>query len=209
MRSMPGDQRFSPSDELVDLVSGALAGHEAAWAALVERLERVVWKSVNMMTFDREVRDDAFAATWLRLAERLDSIREPEKLPGWLATTACNEVRQIVRQRARQPIGLGDAGPGTSGGGLGSLTDTIPGDPGEHAANLMAADDARDVRRAFAMLDEGCREIITVLVIADPPPAYDEASAMLGRPIGSLGPTRKRCLDKMRKLLEAESEGDE
>ena len=133
----------------------------------------------------------------------------PEKLPGWLATTACNEVRQIVRQRARQPIGLGDAGPGTSGGGLGSLTDTIPGDPGEHAANLMAADDARDVRRAFAMLDEGCREIITVLVIADPPPAYDEASAMLGRPIGSLGPTRKRCLDKMRKLLEAESEGDE
>ena len=48
-----------------------------------------------------------------------------------------------------------------------------------------------------------------MLVIADPPPAYDEASAMLGRPIGSLGPTRKRCLDKMRKLLEAESEGDE
>jgi len=209
MRSMPGDQRFSPSDELVDLVSGALAGYEAAWAALVERLERVVWKSVNMMTFDREIRDDAFAATWLRLAERLDSIREPEKLPGWLATTACNEVRQIVRQRARQPVGLGDAGSGTATGASGSLLDTIPGDPGEHATNLMAADDALEVRRAFAKLDEGCREIITVLVIADPPLAYDEASTMLGRPIGSLGPTRKRCLDKMRKLLEAEPEGDE
>jgi DNA-directed RNA polymerase specialized sigma24 family protein len=61
----------------------------------VGRLERVVWKSVNMMTYDHEVRDDAFAATWLRLAERLESIREPEKLSGWLATTACNEVRQI------------------------------------------------------------------------------------------------------------------
>ena len=205
MRPMPGDQRFSPSDELVDLVSGALAGHEAAWSALVERLERVVWKSVNMMTFDREIRDDAFAATWLRLAERLDSIREPEKLPGWLATTACNEVRQIVRQRARQPIG--DTGSGTASAG--SLLDTIPGDPGEHASDLMAADDARDVRRAFAKLDEGCREIITVLVIADPPPAYDEASLMLGRPIGSLGPTRKRCLDKMRKLLETDPEGDD
>lgn len=203
---MVGEQRFSSSDELSGLVAGALDGHEAAWAALVERLERVVWKSVNMMTFDREVRNDAFAATWLRLAERLDSIREPEKLPGWLATTACNEVRQIVRQRARQPIGLGDGDADASGGGLGSVLDTMPGDTGEHEAALVAADDARDVRRAFAQLDDGCREIITVLVMADPVPAYDEAAGMLGRPVGSLGPTRKRCLEKMRKILEADAQ---
>ena len=202
---MAGEQRFSSSDDLALLVAGALDGHEAAWSALVERLERVVWKSVNMMTFEREVRNDAFAATWLRLAERLDSIREPEKLPGWLATTACNEVRQIVRQLARQPVGIGDTDTDASGGGLGSLLDTVAGDAGDHASGLVAADEARQVRHAFAQLDEGCREIITVLVMADPPPAYDEASAMLGRPIGSLGPTRKRCLEKMRKLLEVDT----
>ena len=94
---MASEHRFSPEQPLADLVAGALDGSSAAWNALVVRLERVVWKSVNMMTSDREMRDDAFAATWLRLAERLDTIREPEKLPGWLATTACNEVRQIVR----------------------------------------------------------------------------------------------------------------
>lgn len=199
---MAAEQRFSSSDELARLVAGALDGHEAAWTALVERLERVVWKSVNMMTFDREIRNDAFAATWLRLAERLDSIREPEKLPGWLATTACNEVRQIGRQQARQPTGLGDTGTDESGGGLGALLDTVPGDLGEHEAGLVADEEAHRVRAAFARLDQGCREIITVLVMADPPPAYDEASELLGRPVGSLGPTRKRCLDKMRTLLD-------
>ena len=96
---MPDGRQFSAEQSLTGLVAGAIDGHADAWAALVARLERVVWKSVNMMTFDHEARDDAFAATWLRLAERLDTIREPEKLPGWLATTACNEVRQILRQR--------------------------------------------------------------------------------------------------------------
>ncbi len=205
---MSGDQRFSPGDELVSLVAGALGGSQDAWNALVERLERVVWKSVNMMTFDHDIREDAFAATWLRLAERLDSIREPEKLPGWLATTACNEVRQILRQRGRLPIGLPD-GAGQLGGGLGTLLDTVPGDDGEHDREMLADEQAREVRAAFARLDEGCRDIITVLVMADPPVSYDEASEMLGRPIGSLGPTRKRCLDKMRTLIESEEAGDD
>ena len=208
MHRMRPDQRFSPDDELAGLVDGALAGHQAAWDALVARLERVVWKAVNMMTFDDAIRDDAFAATWLRLAERLDTIREPQKLPGWLATTATNEVRQIVRQRSRQPVGLADVSADARGGGLGGLLDTMPGDPGDHDRGLIAADDARQVRAAFGRLDEGCREVITVLVLTDPPLAYDQASELLGRPIGSLGPTRKRCLDKMRALLDHDGGAD-
>ena len=197
---MPDDQRFAASDDIPDLVAGALAGHESAWGALVERLQRVVWKSVNMMTYDHEIRDDAFAATWLRLAERLDSIREPEKLPGWLATTACNEVRQIVRQRGRDHQSLNGSWAGTAGS-VGELLDTLSDDDGEHAAAMVADERRREVRVAFGRLDENCREIITVLVLADPPLPYDEASEQLGRPIGSLGPSRRRCLDKMRTLL--------
>ena len=59
MHRMRPDQRFSPDDELAGLVDGALAGHQAAWDALVARLERVVWKAVNMMTFDDAIRDGA------------------------------------------------------------------------------------------------------------------------------------------------------
>ena len=202
---MASVSRFSSDDPLATLVAGALDGHDAAWNALVARLERVVWKSVNMMTADREVRDDAFAATWLRLAERLDSIREPEKLPGWLTTTATNEVRQIVRQRHRQDISITESWSGT--GHIGDLVDTLVGDDGEHADGMLSDERRRHVRAAFGRLDEGCREIITVLVLADPPVPYDEASEALGRPIGSLGPSRRRCLDKMRTLLEPEPGG--
>ena len=193
--------QFSPDQALGLLVTGALEGHSAAWNALVARLERVVWKSVNMVTSDREIREDAFAATWLRLAERLDTIREPEKLPGWLATTSCNEVRQIVRQRGRHHVSLNDSF-GAAGGGAGDMIDTLTADTGEHDAGMIAQEQHGDVRAAFARLDEPCREIITVLVLADPPLAYDEASELLGRPVGSLGPSRRRCLDKMKKLLD-------
>jgi RNA polymerase sigma factor (sigma-70 family) len=198
------DQPFSPGDPLDALVAGALAGREAAWNALVERLQRVVWKSVNMMTFDADVRADAFAATWLRLAERLDTIREPEKLPGWLATTACNEVRQILRHRGRQHTSLSGGGNGRGGGHI----DELVGDEGGHADQLVAVEERRAVRAAFARLDEGCRELLTVLVLADPPVPYDEASERLGRPIGSLGPSRRRCLDKLETLLHRQQGGD-
>ena len=203
---MATQSAFLPDQPLDALVTGALDGHSAAWDALVVRLERVVWKSVNMMTYDREIRDDAFAATWLRLAERLDTIREPQKLPGWLATTACNEVRQIVRQRGRQHASLTQSW-ATSDTGVGDLLETLSDDDGEHAERLMADENRRMVRDAFARLDENCREIITVLVLADPPVPYDEASDRLARPVGSLGPARRRCLDKMRMLLEPTSGG--
>jgi RNA polymerase sigma factor (sigma-70 family) len=198
---MPDGRQFSAEQPLASLVAGAIEGHEAAWNALVERLQRVVWKSVNMMTYDHEVRDDAFAATWLRLAERLATIREPEKLPGWLTTTACNEVRQILRQRGRYQANAGNewAAVGT---GRADVFESLIGDEGEHATGMLRDESRRHVRSAFGQLDPQCREIITVLVLADPPVPYEQASERLGRPIGSLGPSRRRCLEKMKSLLD-------
>lgn len=197
---MAPDAGFSPEQPLDTLVAGALDGHAAAWDALVHRLQRVVWKAVNMLTTDPMVRDDAFAATWLRLAERLDTIREPEKLPGWLTTTARNEVRQIVRRRDRQHRSLTESwGSSTNAA---DLAESLPGDEPDLDAAVLADEQSAVVRAAFHRLDDGCRELITVLVLTDPPLPYDEASAVLGRPVGSLGPSRRRCLDKMRALLE-------
>lgn len=195
----------SPPAEAVALgvlVERALAGDGGAWTQLVERLQRVVWKTVNMMSAEPDVRDDAFAATWLRLTERLGTIREPEKLPGWLATTAANEVRQIRRQRRRMTVGFtsdeferASIVPSKTAGQSESLGAIDPGD------RVVAVDEHRRVRSAFRLLDSGCQEVLSVLVMTGEPVAYDVASARLHRPVGSLGPTRRRCLDKMRTLM--------
>lgn len=182
---------------LAELTEWSLAGDATAWAALVRRLERVVWKAVNLMTPDPDVRTDAFAATWLRLVERLGSIREPEKLPGWLTTTATNEVRQILRHRSRQAVQVDWQDPDDR---VASALDASRAAATEHdhGRGLQREELAADVRRAFHALDEECRQIIAVLVLADPAPSYVEASELLGRPVGSLGPSRRRCLDKLR-----------
>lgn len=184
---------------LTELVTSTLDGDTSAWPQLVRRLERVVWKVVNMMTTDDAVRQDAFAATWLRLVERLDTIREPEKLPGWLTTTATNEVRQLLRHRSRQHVHVDWSAPT----GVFGLLATAGASDGDHERELVRAETRRTVRRAFAMLEEECRELLTLLVVGDPPMSYKEVSDHLGRPIGSLGPSRNRCLQKLRALLDA------
>jgi len=189
------EQTYSPASPFAVLVDGSLSGSAVAWQSLVKRLERVVWKAVNMMTTDDEIRKDAFAATWLRLVERLAAIREPEKLPGWLTTTATNEVRQIIRQRGRQQVNVDWSAPQDVFAGLLANTDDAHG---EHDRELVRDEVRSTVRRAFSSLDEECRQILTVLVLADPPVPYKDASEALHRPIGSLGPSRMRCLEKLR-----------
>ena len=189
---MTGGHEFSSSTSLVDLTAAAVAGDSGAWEWLVRRLERVVWKAVNMMTTEDEVRTDAFAATWLRLVERLDTIREPEKLPGWLTTTATNEVRRILRHRGRQNVSVDWSAPPTVFTDL--LRDTSVD---EHDLDLVRSETSRAVRLAFEALDVDCRQILTVLVLEDPPLSYREASELLQRPIGALGPSRRRCLEKL------------
>lgn len=180
---------------LADLVAASLEGDTAAWQTLVVRLERVVWKAVNMMTNDDGVRQDAFAATWLRLVERLDTIREPEKLPGWLTTTATNEVRGLLRHRSRQNVSVDWSAPSGVFGLIAAAGD------GDHERELVRAETRRTVRRAFETLDELCRQLLTLLVLSDPPMSYQDAAVALGRPIGALGPSRNRCLQKLRNAL--------
>lgn len=191
------------STTVAELTVAAASGDTGAWAELVDRTHRVVWKAVNMMTSDAEIRADAFAATWLRLAERIGTIREPEKLPGWLTTTATNEVRRLHREQRRNEIHLDPSAPSFLFADL--LADA---DVDEHDAAMVRAEANRAVRRAFRSLDEECRELLTVLVLAEPAVSYKEASSRLARPVGALGPARRRCLDKLRsRLSNAEGTG--
>lgn len=177
---------------LTELVERAQRQDAEAWRQLVVRLERVVWKTVNIMTPDHHLRQDLFAATWLRLAENLGKIRDPERLPGWLAATATNEARSALRKQSRVILTGSDPNEAPHAASNQTTDRTVDEELLKHEFQLA-------MRAAFGKLDVLCQQLLTLLIVQDPPMSYAEAELHLGRPHGSLGPTRGRCLEKLKR----------
>lgn len=169
---------------VVDLVVKARNGDQFAWDQIVERYAPLVWAMCQRFRLSRADADDVGACVWLRLVERLNTIRQPAALPGWLATTARNECLRVVRVKAREtPV---------------DDHERISADTDPSADSwLLAQERLIALRTAFAGLSERCRRLLELL-FADPPTPYDEVSHVLGIPVGTIGPTRQRCLGKLR-----------
>lgn len=188
MRSDGMDQQESVSG----LVIRARQGDRSAWGSLVERHTSLLWgiaRSYRLGTADAA---DVVQTVWLRLVEHLDTIKEPERLVGWLATTARHECLRVLRRSGRELVGVVDA-----------ATDVADDLAPELDASLLTLERDRVLWRCFARLPERCQRLLRVLMVADPP-AYQEISQSLGLPIGSIGPTRMRCLTRLRDITEAE-----
>lgn len=176
--------------DTADLVALVRAGDQRAWVALTGRYTNLLWSVARAMRLDRADAADAVQTTWLRLVERLDSLREPEHLGSWLVTTARRECLVTLRRTARVRPGLSE-----------DLTD-LPAatDPLDEA--LLREE--RDVAlwTAFGRLTARCQALLRVLM-ADPPPSYAQVSDALDLPVGSIGPTRQRCLNSLRQVMAA------
>jgi RNA polymerase sigma factor (sigma-70 family) len=178
----------TPAVSFEDLLPAALAGHQDAWDQLVARLERVAWRAITGFDLSAEDRKDAFAGTFFRLYERLGTIREPAKLPGWVATTARNEVLALLRARRRDtPVDLDDQ--------------HLPAVDSDPAARLLDLELHEALHGGLARLSAACRQLLHLLTI-DPPLSYAEVGDVLDLPHGSIGPTRQRCLDRLRETPE-------
>lgn len=174
--------------QLDELVRAAAAGDQRAWQAIVDRFSSLVWATARAHRLARDDASDVAQTTWLRLVEHLDRIREPERLGAWLATTARHEALRVIRRGAReQPSDEAD------------LFEA----PADEAIDGLLVDPERDgaLWRAFAGLSERCKTLLRLLV-SDREPSYEEVGAALGMPIGAIGPTRTRCLDKLRRSAE-------
>jgi RNA polymerase sigma factor (sigma-70 family) len=156
---------------------------QRAWRDLVDRLKGVAWKVLYSYDLSEEDRNDAFASTFFRLHERLDTIREPEKLPGWVATTARNEANTVSRRRSKM-VPMAELP-------LRSV------DPGDHSEGLENDEIRIALFAAFSRLPAQLQALMRMLS-ADPPVGYDEISRVLNLPHGSIGPTRARCLQRLR-----------
>jgi RNA polymerase sigma factor (sigma-70 family) len=179
---VPPPPETTSDASFAELVEEAGAGSEAAWRELCGRLRGVVWRTIRNHRLAGADADDVYAATMFRLAEHLGRIREPERLPGWVATTARNEALAVFRMRKRVTV-VGDA---------------LVERPATPEPDRLERDELHDaVRRSFALLDERCQQLLRIST-ADPPLPYEDVGALLGMPHGSIGPTRRRCLDALR-----------
>jgi RNA polymerase sigma factor (sigma-70 family) len=171
--------------DVEELVEAARAGDAAAWDALVDRFLPLVTAVIRRLRLSPADADDVNQTVWLRLVEHLDGLREPRALPGWLATTARHEGLRLIKRRGRDlPVDPG-----------GMTFDVAEdSDPGE---TLVQDLQSHALREAMLELPESRRELL-LLLLADPPLSYDEISARLGIPRGSIGPTRARALEQLR-----------
>jgi len=173
---------YAPCDSVVDLVSAARAGDRQAWDALVERFSPLIWSICRRHQLSRDDAEDVSQSIWLRLVNHLDKIREPAALAGWLSTATRRECQHLWSRAVTCELD----------------TETVRDERAGVDQDLLASERHAALREAFAQLPQDGQELIGML-IADPPVPYAEISSRLGIPVGSIGPTRSRCLDRMRR----------
>jgi RNA polymerase sigma factor (sigma-70 family) len=183
------------SAEVTVLVRRAAAGQQAAWEELVDQYSPLVSSVVRGFRLGETQAADAAQTTWLRLVEHLTDIRDPERLPGWLRTTARRACLAIIRESGREQLT-------DSVDDLGTTADRYR-DAGYDGpeVRVLRQDQQALVRRALADLS-GRQRALLALLVASPRLSYAEIGARLDMPVGSIGPTRARILARLREALE-------
>ncbi|MEU6477395.1 sigma-70 family RNA polymerase sigma factor [Streptomyces sp. NPDC047017] len=183
--------------EVGTLVQSAVDGDAAAWKALVEGLSPLVWSVVRAHRLSDADGHEVYQTVWFRFAQHLGRIREPDKAGSWLASTARNECLRTLRSLNRLTV-TDDP----------QLLDRVSEEKTPEQSFLEAEEAAAQSERVrrlwqeFERLGDRCRRLLRVLM-ASPPPSYQEVSAALGVAVGSIGPLRQRCLRRLRARLDA------
>jgi RNA polymerase sigma factor (sigma-70 family) len=176
--------------ENLALVERVRADDPAAWAELTDRYTNLLWYIARGMRLNQEDAADAIQTTWLRLVERIGTVRQPESIGSWLCTTMRRECLAALRRRSRF----------VASETWGDLPDDA--DPLDDALLQREQDSA--LWRAFRSLKPSCQTLLRVLM-ADPAPSYTEVASALDMRVGSIGPTRQRCLGALRDIMAAGS----
>lgn len=169
----------------------ARAGNRAAMNRLVKELTPLVWQVARGNGLDRHTAEDVVQTVWLALFRHLDRLADPKALAAWLITTARRESTRAA-QRKPTPVPLTE-----------EMVETVPSTQPAPDAEAVRADRDRRLWRAFAQLPQRCQELLRLTVLAGRA-EYRLVADALRIPHGSIGPTRGRCLQRMRGLLEAQ-----
>ncbi len=177
-----------------ELVPRAAAGDRSAWEALVDQYSRLIWAVTRDFRLPESDAADVVQSTWLRLLEHINRIEYPDRIASWLATTARHECLRHLAASRRVTLVEDDSA------AFEASADQLPAVD----ERLLADEQAGAVRDAMSKLPSRSQQLLELLM-ADPPVSYLEISDQLGLPIGSIGPTRGRCLERLRLMLQTTS----
>ena len=183
-------EKVLQSSDVARLVRRAADGDRQAWERLVDQYARLIWSITGEFRLTESDAADVAQTTWLRLLEHIHRIQYPDRVGSWLAATARNECLRSIAAHKRVVLGHDD-------GDLDSAPTLEP----DVDARLIANERAQVVHDAMSSLPRRWQRLLELLM-ADPPVSYAEISDQLGLPIGSIGPTRGRCLARLRVQLQ-------
>ena len=175
--------------DIAALVRGAAAGDRQAWERLVDQYARLIWSITAEFKLADSDAADVAQTTWLRLLEHIDRIEYPDRVGSWLAATARNECLRSLASRKKVVLANDEV-----------LTGVPAGAP-EVDDRILADERDQVVREALSHLPSRWQRLLELLM-ADPPASYADISTELDLPVGSIGPTRGRCLAQLRVLLQ-------
>ncbi|HMB70104.1 MAG TPA: sigma-70 family RNA polymerase sigma factor [bacterium] len=177
-----------------ELATACAEGNELAWDVLVRRYRRLVYAVPNRARLPEDQIEEVFHQTFAKLAERIGSIRDRDRVRSWMVTTARRLTIDFIRARqSSRRVDMEDEA-------IASIADESESAP----ESLVRLERQHLVRQAMLGIGERCRRLLTALFYrtGPDPPSYDGVSEELGIPIGSIGPTRARCLKKLKDGLE-------
>jgi RNA polymerase sigma factor (sigma-70 family) len=183
-------ERDEGSVDISQVVRQAALGDRSSWEQLVSKYSRLIWAMTRDFKLAESDAADVVQATWLRLLEHIDRIEHPDRIGSWLATTARHECLRHVARRKKVILVDDDL----------AFSDVSTEQP-DLDERLIADENAEAVRQALSRLPWRWRRLLELLMM-DPPASYAEISSQLGLPVGSIGPTRGRCLERLRVLLQ-------
>lgn len=172
-----------------DLVNAARAGSADAWNQLVDRFGRLVWHVVRSFRLSNAAAEDAVQVVWMSAIEKLDQLRDPERIGAWLATTARNAAIAEWHKKQRQ-VSVGSDFTGFDR-------------PYDEPDRVVEDEEISALLRAYENLSDEDRQLLR-LTVAEPHLAYEDIAELINRPIGSIGPSRARALDRLRRQYEAQ-----
>ena len=177
-----------------DLINACLKGNEVAWQTLIERHSRLIYTIPLRFGMSKALADEVFQETCLILLEKLGTLKDQQRLSAWLATVTRRACIQRLRSKPKVQ--------------LVELNEQIVSADSPLEDDLMRIEEQYQVHQALQRIDQRCQALLHAIFFEKPPRSYEEIAETLEMSVGSVGPTRARCLKKLRHELEEIEDGN-